>query len=134
MKTRQFPILFALAALVLAALACEVSASSANVAEAWTSSDEAGDARTTVFTQEDVFYAQVDLRNAPDDTSLKAVWTAVEAEETEPGLVITETEITTGSDLIHFSLTNDYLWPVGSYKVDVYLNGELAETLAFEVR
>lgn len=134
MKVKKFPILLALAALVLAALACEFSASTANIADAWTSTDEAGDARTTVFAQDAGFYAQVDLRNAPDDTTLKAVWTAVDAQDTDPNLVITETEITTGSDLVHFSLTNGNLWPTGQYKVDIYLDGQLAETLAFEVR
>jgi hypothetical protein len=36
--------------------------------------DEDGSNRTTVFSQEAVFYAMVDLKNAPDDTKLKAVW------------------------------------------------------------
>lgn len=96
-------------ALPLSTLACEFSASTSNVASAWMSTDEAGDQKTTVFAQDQVFYAQVDLQNAPDDTTLKAVWTAVNAQDTDPNLVITETEFVTGSGLVNFNLSNDSL-------------------------
>ena len=97
--------------------------------------DEEGTNHTTVFTQDAVFYALVDLKNAPDDTTLKAVWTVVNAEETEPNLLLNETEITSGDSLVHFQLENtDYLWPKGQYKVDLYLNGTLDQTLTFEVQ
>lgn len=134
MKITRLPILISMLVLVLSILACEGSFNTASIADAWMSTDEAGDARNTVFTPEAVFYAQVDLRNAPDDTLLKAVWTAVEVEDTEPDLMIEETEFTTGSGLIHFELSNLNLWPDGRYKVEIYLNGELAKTLEFEVR
>lgn len=134
MKVNKFPILLALMVLFLSVLACEASASTANVSDAWLSTDEAGSERVTVFAQDVVFYAQVDLQNAPDDTVLKAVWTAVEAQDTEPNLVITETELTTGSGQVQFTLSNDNLWPTGKYKVDIYMNDQLAKTLDFEVR
>jgi len=53
-----------LAALVLAALACGGSFSTAGIADAWMSTDTDGANRTTVFAQDAVFYAQVDLQNA----------------------------------------------------------------------
>ena len=134
MKVKKFPMLLALMALVLSALACEFSASTAKISDAWMSTDETGAERVTVFAQDATFYAQVDLQNAPDDTTLKAVWTAVEVQDTEPNLMITETEFTTGSGLVHFDLSNDNLWPTGKYKVDIYMNDQLAKTLAFEVR
>jgi hypothetical protein len=134
MKVKKFPIFLALMALFLSVLACEASASTANISDAWLSTDEAGAERVTAFAQDAVIYAQVDLQNAPDDTVLKAAWTAVEAQDTEPNLAITETELTTGSGLIHFTLSNDNLWPTGKYKVDIYMNDQLAKTLDFEVR
>ncbi len=120
------------AALVLAG--CEVSVSTANIGDAWMSSDEAGKERTTVFAQDAVFYAQVQLRNAPDDTKLKASWVAVEAEDVEPNYVIYETEFVSGSGQVIFDLSNNNLWPKGKYKADIYLNDKLAKTLEFEVR
>ena len=134
MKIKKFPMFLALIVLFLSALACEFSASTANISDAWMSSDEGGSQRVTAFAQDAVFYVQVDLQNAPDDTTLKAVWTAVEAQDTEPGLMITETEITTGDGLVHFTLSNDNLWPVGKYKVDIYLNNQLSKTVEFEVK
>lgn len=134
MKGNKLPVILIFIALLLASLACEFSASTANIAEVWMSADEAGEQRVTSFAQDEIFYAQVDLQNAPDDTVLKAVWTAVEVQDTEPNLYITEAEITTGSDIIHFNLSNDNLWPTGTYKVEIYLNGTLTETLEFAVQ
>ena len=134
MKVNKLPMLLALMVLALSALACEFSASTANISDAWMSTDEDGAERVTAFAQNAVFYAQVDLQNAPDDTALKAVWMAVEAQDTEPNFVINETEFITGSGLVHFTLSNDNLWPIGKYKVDIYMNEELVQTLEFEVR
>lgn len=134
MKVKKFPMLLALMALILSTLACEFSASTANISDAWMSADEDGAERVTAFAQDAVFYAQVDLQNAPDDTTLKAVWIAVEVQDTDPNFVINETEFATGDGLVHFTLSNDNLWPTGKYKVDLYINGELASTLEFEVR
>ena len=134
MKNNKLPIILVLIALLFASLACEFSASTANIAEAWMSADEAGEQRVTSFAPDEIFYAQVDLQNAPDDTVLKAVWTAVEAQDTDPNLYLTETEFTSGSDLIHFTLSNDNLWPTGTYKVEIYLNGTLTETIEFAVQ
>jgi len=134
MKINKYTMLLALMALVLSALACEFSASTANIADAWMSTDEDGAERVTAFAQDAAFYAQVDLQNAPDDTTLKAVWTAVEAQDTEPNFVINETEFVTGSGQVHFTLSNDNLWPTGKYKVDIYMSDQLTKTLEFEVR
>ena len=134
MKVKKFSILLALTVLFMSALACEFSASTATISDAWMSTDENGAERVTAFTQDAVFYAQVDLQNAPDDTTLKAVWTAVEAQDTEPNFLINETEFVTGSGQVHFTLSNDNLWPIGKYKVDIYMNDQLAKTVEFEVR
>jgi hypothetical protein len=48
--------------------------------------------------------------------------------------VINETELTTGSGLVHFTLSNNNLWPTGTYKVELYMGDQLARTLEFEVR
>jgi hypothetical protein len=130
----RLTILFPLLALILASLACGFSASTANIPEAWMSTDEAGSNRTTTYTQDAEFFAQVELKNAPDDTTLKAVWTAVNAEGVDPNFVILEKEYTGGDDLVHFTLSNDSLWPAGEYKVDIYLNGNLDKTLTFIVQ
>lgn len=122
-----------IALLVLTALACSFNFSSANISDAKLAKDPEGSQPATTFAQDEAFYCVVQLANAPDDTNVKAVWTVIEAEETDPNLVINETKIDSGDGQIHFDLTNDKLWPVGKYKVDLYLNEKLDRTLEFQV-
>jgi hypothetical protein len=134
-NTHKLPILLALIALVLAALACGGNFSTANITSAALYSDSAGTQATTVFSQDQIFYAIVELANAPDTTTLKASWIGISLEGEEPNIIIDETEVTVGEDdTFTFNLENDQLWPVGTYKVDIYLNDELDRTLNFEVR
>jgi hypothetical protein len=119
--------------LVATSLACGFNVSTANIAEATMAKDPEGANPTTTFNQEDVFYAVVQLANAPDSTTVKASWVAVDAEGVEPGQVIDEVELTSGSGQLQFDLSNDKLWPTGNYKVDLYLNEELDQSLTFEV-
>jgi len=123
----------AVAALTLGAIACEGSFSTANISEAYLSTDEAGANQTTVFGQGDVFYATVRVESAPDDTVTRVVWRAVNVQDTEPNLEINETSLE-GGGILTFSLSNDQLWPLGTYAVDIYLNGELSQTLEFQVQ
>ncbi|GAP08947.1 hypothetical protein BECAL_00079 [Bellilinea caldifistulae] len=134
MGNRKFWMVLGALMLVLATVACEFSASTANIGDAWLSDSEDGNNRVTTFTQDAVFYAFADLKNAPEDTTLKAVWIAVDVEGVDPNLVINETEFTSGSNIITFNLSNNNLWPVGKYRVEIYLNGKLDKTLDFEVR
>ncbi|MBN1429653.1 MAG: hypothetical protein JXB07_14885 [Anaerolineae bacterium] len=124
-----------LAIVTMIILACGGSFSTARIDSAVMASDEAGTQETTVFTPDQIMYCIVTLANAPEDTTVKAVWTAIDVEGEDPDLKIDETEMTIESEnVITFSLTNNGLWPSGKYKVDLYLNDALDRTLAFEVR
>jgi hypothetical protein len=115
--------------------ACEFSASTANIANATLAKDEAGTQPTTVFAQPETFYLVVDLANAPDDTTVKASWYAVDVGDVAPpNTLIDEAELTTGTNILFFNLAPESLWAVGDYKVEIYLNDELERTLTFEVQ
>jgi hypothetical protein len=121
--------------LVLAALACGGSFSTAKIDNARLTSDESGTQETTVYTPSETFYCIVEVANAPEDTTLRVVWTAVDVEGEEPNLELQQTEATVGEDNVFtFHLTNDSQWPAGQYKVDIYLNDELDRTLEFQVQ
>ncbi len=94
MNPRNFKLSLAVLAIFLVTIACEFSFSSANVENLRLARDEAGQQTTTQFEPTDTFYLVGDLSNAPDDTKLKAIWTAVEVEGVEPNLVIQERELT----------------------------------------
>ncbi len=132
LKTYRIPLV--VLALIVAALACQGSLSTANIANAYTTANPNGGSPTTLFAPDQVFYAIVELKNAPDDTTVKAVWTAVNVEDVEPNTYLMETSLTSGSGTLTFELSNDALWPAGQYKVDLYLNDKLDRSLTFEVR
>ena len=134
-KSHGFKFAGVVVLLALAALACGGSFSTAKISDAVLSADPSGTPETTVFTpDQQTFYLLVGLANAPDDTAVRAVWTAVEADGVEPSFVIDEASVTSGDTTLTFDLANDGPWPTGSYKVDVYLNEELDRTIPFEVR
>lgn len=116
--------------------ACSFSASTANISDAKMARDEEGNSPTKEFSPDDTFYCIAELSNAPDDTVVRAVWTAVDVEGADPNTKIDEVSTTQGSGQLVFDLTNDGPWPVGKYKVDLFLNDEQepARTLEFEVQ
>jgi outer membrane usher protein FimD/PapC len=105
MTRNKLSLFVAVVALAAAVLACGFSASTARITEAFLSADPDGAEPTNVF-----FPDEVDF-----DT------------------VIDEAELETGDGRLTFDLANDELWPAGNYKVDVYLNDNVVETLEFSV-
>jgi hypothetical protein len=142
MKRNKFVVLFAVVALMLASLACNalsgngISLTTANITNAHMASDVDDTNQTTVFSPSDpTFYCFFDLNNAPDSTVVKSVWTAVSAEGVDPNFEIDSAEVTGGDNNYYFNLDRSAdLWPVGQYKVDLYIDAKLVQTLTFEVK
>lgn len=137
MKTRKYfpPVLFVLI-LVLATLACNFSASTANITNAHMATDESDTTQTTAYSPDTAtFYCFFELNNAPDDTVVKGVWTLVSAEGYEANSEIDSADITGSDDSYFFSLDRAAdNWPVGQYKIDLYINDKLVQTVQFEVQ
>lgn len=128
-------IFFVFTLLILTVLACSFNFSTAKISDAKMAKDADGAQPTTTFGQDEPFYCVVQVANAPDDTKVKAVWTAVDVEGVDPNLNLGEKEMTSGDGQFNFSYTNDEgkLWPTGKYKVDLYLNDKLDRSLDFQV-
>jgi len=109
------------------------STSSGLISRAYLSSDEAGQQETSMFGVSDTIYANVDLPDAPEDTLIKADWYVVEATGVEPGSFIDQAE-TSGTGSFTFNLTPSNPWPAGKYRVEIYVNGELAITMEYEIQ
>ena len=135
-EKKLFPIVLCIAALVFATLACNFNASTANISNVHLSRDVDDTEQTSVFAPGDAaFYCFFDLNNAPADTVVKGVWTLVEAEGFDSNSVIDEATYTGGDDTLYFSLERSADdWPVGKYKIDLYLTEELVQTVNFEVQ
>lgn len=111
-------------------VACEFSASTANIKSATLARDEAGTQPTSTFEPDETFYLIIDLANAPDDTTVKAVWYAVDVGSVAPlNTLIDEASLTSGSGTLTFNLSPDGAWAPGTYKVDLFLNDEPNQTL-----
>jgi outer membrane usher protein FimD/PapC len=125
------------AAFMMVALsACSFSASTANISNAKMATDQNGKHPTKVFSPDQTFYCVADLNNAPKDTKVKAVWTAVKVQGAKPNTQIDEASTKSGSGQLQFNLTNNGSWPTGDYKVDLYLNNakKPTKTLTFKVQ
>ena len=120
--------------IMIITLACGFGASTAKITDAKLSRDFDGNDPTTIFAQNETFYCTVVLKNAPENTNVKASWTAMEVAGEQPNTFLDEAELTTASGTLHFELINEGFWPVGKYKVDIFLNGGLERTLEFEVQ
>ena len=93
------------------------------------------------FKPTDTFGVLVQLSAAREGTKVRGVWTAVDA----GGMLhkkIFEKTISMTTELmesvknpkrVDFTLSHDNPYPAGDYKFEVYINGELAETLAFKI-
>jgi hypothetical protein len=133
MKIKRTHLIVLIGLLLAISTACSFSASTAKVTEAFTAQDVNGEPEaTTTFSQDEVFYLLVTVANAPDDTVTKAVWYVVDAEGADPNSELYQAKYE-GGGKITFDLSNDNLWPVGTYKVELYLNDKLDRTLEFSV-
>jgi len=112
MSKRFWPMALVGSFLIAALLASCSFMSTAKIKSVYTARDKDGSSRTGVFGPNDVFYAVVELDNAPDDTRVKAVWTSVEADGMEPNTKLYETEVEAGSGTVAFSLQRDIPWEV----------------------
>ena len=133
-KKNRLKVLYAFVILALTMLACEFSFSTAEITDAYMSNDENGTSPTTVFDGSDIFYCVVKTNNAPSDTLVKVEWYAVDVdlEDIAPNTLLDSYELE-GDDGFTFSLSNDYLWPIGLYRVDIFLNGEFHSSVNFSV-
>ena len=133
---KLFFVALAVLAIVFSSLACEASASTANISNAHMAEDEADSAQTTSYAPDaPSFYCYYDLNNAPDETVVKGVWTLISAEGFDPNQEIDSAEVTGSDNTYYFALDRGAdPWPVGQYKIDLYLNDELVQTVNFDVK
>ncbi|MBI4785971.1 MAG: hypothetical protein HY782_02860 [Chloroflexi bacterium] len=140
-KTRAIPLLLFL--LVIPVLACGLlNTQTALITNAVLSKDVQGanlepvGITDTYSSDQQKFNAVISVSNAPANTVVKAVWTAIDVGSVAAANTrIDQTEIKTeGTRNVHFTLSPDGPgWPAGTYQVDIYLNDKLDRTVKFSV-
>jgi hypothetical protein len=86
---------------------------------------------TTTFSPNDMIYASVQTSGSSPSATVKVRWTY------QDGQVVDESEQTiapTGDTRTEFHISKPDGWPAGTYKAEVYLNGQLVQSKNFEVK
>ncbi len=83
-----------------------------------------------------VFHCVVTIENAPENTTVKSIWSVVNVEGVEKGFVMGETEVNaSGSRNIDFSFSpNNGTLPPGDYQVQLLVNGVADRIVSFTVQ
>jgi len=123
------------------ALACSVEFSTAHLEGAALYADSEGTTRSRTFAPNDAIYVIATLKDAPADAAVHAVWSQVTRDE--QGKVIAavqvdEDERSGGDPRVVFALTHadpaQGAWPRGAYRVELFIDGERAQTLDFSIK
>ena len=90
---------------------------------------------TIEFSQGDTIHAVVAVKNAPSGTVFTVKWLTVEvADPTKNDYLIDTTEtMQAGSGNLDFTLTPDGLFLVGTYRVEIFVNGELDQLKTYTI-
>jgi hypothetical protein len=137
MKSKKFSVLFAVLALIISTLACAVGGGEPSLTNPRMSTDSEGNNATTVYSSSDIFHAVADLSNVETGSVIDAKWYLVSAADYDPGEIESSSVTIEDKSLynyVSFELTSVDSWPVGEYKVELYLNGTLAHTMNFSVQ
>lgn len=90
---------------------------------------------TDIFGPTDrTIYAVIKFEKRPPiTTKVRATWTAINADGSSDQFLDTDFVTSKGEDIVNFSAALDKDWPVGKYKVDIYVNGTLVKTIDYKV-
>jgi hypothetical protein len=126
-------------ALLTAGLLCAATAQAAGVkVEAVMATGPQEEPTTTFAADTPKIYALFKTEGAKSGDKLRSVWTAVDVGEAAPkGTKIDEKTITADGDTDDgiFSLSKPTKgWPAGKYKVEIYVNDELATMAKFTIK
>jgi len=135
MKTR-IAILLALLALIASTLACASSAP-AGVSNPILSTDEKGTNTATTFAPTDTIYLSFTVNQVDKGTSFDVKWYALNVSGQDPNTpFFTSNVIYDGSGnriIAHVNITSGG-FPVGQYKVEIYMNGTKVAEQQFNVQ
>ena len=124
MRTNRVNLALCLGLLVLAGLACNYSASTANISDLKLGKDKDVSQATTTFATTDTVYAVATVSNAPGKVQVKGRLAIedVEGEQAGPIPGLEKTLDLPGSGTASYTFTPPPSgWPKGKYKVEVFM-------------
>jgi hypothetical protein len=161
LKMKRHPSLLAIGLLLFVVLACKMgntndnnsnNANNSNANNSTTSNTGAnpagvhinkvymaktadGEATTTFSPGDRTIYCIAEMNKLAQGTKVKFTWIAANVTGEEKGSKIKDVDYTTGSleNIVKAHLTLPQDWPAGQYKVEVYINDDLAQTINYTV-
>jgi hypothetical protein len=130
MRTKRWDVTLGLGVLLATALACNFSATTANISSLKLSKDKAASTEASSFAASDTIYAVATISNAAEKLKAKGRLSAEQVEGLEAGPIPgAETTLDLpGSATATFTFTPPPTgWPPGRYKVDVEMLNEAGE-------
>ena len=90
----------------------------------------------TSFDKKATIHAVAAVKNAPNHTDFKSIWYANDTQDVAPcNSKIDEYVVSTnGTRNIDFMLKPDSALPLGTYRVEIYVNGTLDSVVNFSVK
>jgi hypothetical protein len=136
MKTKNtISVLLAVFALIVSSLACNLGGEP-GVSNIHMSTDETGEITVSSYSPTDDFYVYFDVNLVDVGTPFEGRWYAMDIEDQDPSTPFQTIDynLEEGVGSVYFQLFNDIEWPVGTYRVEVYMDGAKVGEQQFSVQ
>jgi len=135
MKFKKLSIFLAIFVLIASILACGSSAP-AGVSNIYMANDAEGTNHTTTFATSDVVYVFFDVNQVDAGAQFQIQWYALNISGQDPNTPFTTTDYTYSSEATIFAQieSTDGGFPVGQYKVEIYLNNAKVGEQQFSIQ
>ena len=138
MRIRKNSTMLALFALGAAVLACSGIPTKPTVTNTRMTTNATGTTVTSTYAPGDAFFVFADVSGLSAGSPMEAQWFAVNAQGMAPGSLISTSKYVyePGVAKVYFQLTTSdgSDWPTGSYRVQLFLNGEKVGEQGFTVQ
>ena len=126
---------YAISALIFASLACNFGGEP-GASNFYMAKDADGEIQATVFSPTDDFYIFFDVNSVDVGTYFEGRWFALDIEGEDPNTPFSTIDynLEDGVSTVYFQLFSDTEWPVGNYRVDIYMEGTKVGEQQFSVR
>ena len=127
--------MFTLSTLLVIVFSLSACVSKPSVSNFHMAADDQGTNVTTAFAPTDVFYLYFDVHGVSKDTPFEARWYVLNVSGRDPNTPFEKMDqnYDGSSTTLRFRLTNTSDWPVGQYRVDVYMSGTKVGEVQFSV-
>ncbi len=120
--------------LIMMAAVSACAKAQVNIVDAYMASDNSGETRVITYKPDQPFYAILEVENINPKSVVKADWYASKVENVPDNSPIDDWSSEAGkNNVFTFDLTSPNAWPFGTYRVDLYIDNVLKQSLSFTV-